>query len=1502
MKPNVKKNEINYILGLDIGTASCGWAVINLDKKRIEDFGTRTFPEPTIPKNKVTTNSFRRRKRLSRHVLKHKKERVRTIRSLLVQHRFLVHTPLEEQALRIGNMHLLRKKALDERISDIELCRLLLYFAKHRGFHPTKRGRSEFDVPDAVDEEEFEIDEELEKSEEKEDGTQTESTDQEKAEKGMLNATKVLEQMYDATKYRTYGEMLLDQIDKRFYPAYRNRKEEYTVTFKREWIRDEIVTIFKAQKSFGNEKITEEFEKKYLSALLFQRSFSKGDQILKMYNFCELNKMERCFSKNTVSNYSFLILQNITNLSFYSKSGYKEKTSKLVTDSNQEGIEKIQKLHDTMLQHILSVESDDKPKDRRFTYKWLRDYLQLDDTKLFSGINYKSEADALLAKEEKKKGDSGTNKIYNESEISHDLVSKIEAKKIFFDGNALFTFIKHIYPECKPMLDVLTKKHNTQTEFLSSPYVTILDELTYACSVYPDYETVSAYLRGNWYIKKNGGKCFSGYSYSDKLIDLVSEGTLSGSAPYSKFILNELSSYMYEHGVTYPEAKKALYPRSFISESDDDYYVGRQEYLPSLPLTKNPIVDRAVSQARKVVNEIITRYGSPCSIHIETTRSLTMNSKNKVKESKKNVKNAKLNQDARIAIEKANRKVSGELIEKYKLWVEQKEHCIYTGTKIELSDLFTSSYEIDHIIPMSRSNNDSYMNKVVVTQQANQEKGARFPFEYLHGADWIEFTNRVKECYPLVSAKSKHTSNVKFKSKFLLAEKLPEGFSNAQLTATSYIAKNFSRFIAKHLLFKGYPIKVQKLVLTNGKMTDSFRKFNTIVPIPKNREDVNHHALDAVITALITPSMIQQFSLSNQNLPPYNTMKNEEERLRKIFHNAFHPALQDSYESLIYEIIARFRPTKLYPVALSRRLDATAKDRDTHELTHYDDFVIHGQFIFKHWLHDELFMDAGKVRKLMIYFWHLNLSRQDRIAIKENRYQFDGYADLFFDELLESESIRITLKDDQKSKFRNQFVKDINDFLCKLPSDSQDQLIKESAKLFRNYFYDVPFGFPSLMENHKQVGQAHDETPLPLSIEKGTDKNKVIRNQLRYELKSLNLTEFHDMVGKEKGLDEDALKQAYLLYYMGDHQKDVRRFFSLLFDYAYFFNKNGTKNIFESLKNVKLMNVTEKTNEGFFFKQCLHDIIKQAKPIPERITVIRKGQRVTYQTETLWKEVYANLQDTTQSLGSRFKRLYHDFLTFLRAEELKKMPYLVRFKKLIPPDTKKTKKEDQKKTTNKKKTEKGDQKNNKKRVTQVEPVDTTYLNVHKKIVCLPKLNGEHRAMIEQRLVYRYLKGNVKSSDFYVTDYSTKSKKYTSLLGRCNFFADQNLSDQLPLVHASQSKIVRLGENGERFEHVLRLYENDLVLIKKKCNNTIKENKKDEYYEFFGYVQNFYDSAFSLKLKEKKAYVLKENDNFLTVNDKMSNISPGVIESITLFRISPTGRLRREKTTSLSKFE
>ena len=47
----LRGDDMRYTLGLDIGIASVGWAIIDIDKNRIEDLGVRIFNKAENPKN-----------------------------------------------------------------------------------------------------------------------------------------------------------------------------------------------------------------------------------------------------------------------------------------------------------------------------------------------------------------------------------------------------------------------------------------------------------------------------------------------------------------------------------------------------------------------------------------------------------------------------------------------------------------------------------------------------------------------------------------------------------------------------------------------------------------------------------------------------------------------------------------------------------------------------------------------------------------------------------------------------------------------------------------------------------------------------------------------------------------------------------------------------------------------------------------------------------------------------------------------------------------------------------------------------------------------------------------------------------------------------------------------------------------------------------------------------------------------------------------------------------
>ncbi|MBO4581560.1 MAG: type II CRISPR RNA-guided endonuclease Cas9, partial [Bacteroidales bacterium] len=68
---------------------------------------------------------------------------------------------------------------------------------------------------------------------------------------------------------------------------------------------------------------------------------------------------------------------------------------------------------------------------------------------------------------------------------------------------------------------------------------------------------------------------------------------------------------------------------------------------------------------------------------------------------------------------------------RYKCWLEQKYRSPYTGKQISLTKLFTSDYEIEHIIPQSRYFDDSFSNKVICEAEVNKLKSNQLGYEFI---------------------------------------------------------------------------------------------------------------------------------------------------------------------------------------------------------------------------------------------------------------------------------------------------------------------------------------------------------------------------------------------------------------------------------------------------------------------------------------------------------------------------------------------------------------------------------------------------------------------------------------------------------------------------------------------------------------------------------------------------------------------------------------------------
>lgn len=147
----------------------------------------------------------------------------------------------------------------------------------------------------------------------------------------------------------------------------------------------------------------------------------------------------------------------------------------------------------------------------------------------------------------------------------------------------------------------------------------------------------------------------------------------------------------------------------------------------------NPTVHIGLRQLEKLVNAIIDRYGRPDQIVVELARELNLNEDDKKKHE------ARIRRDTAAAIAR------GKLLEAegipntgtnralMKQWEELNpanpldRRCPYCAEPIGMRALFSGEVDIDHIIPYSRSLDDSASNKVVAHRACNRAKGNMTP-------------------------------------------------------------------------------------------------------------------------------------------------------------------------------------------------------------------------------------------------------------------------------------------------------------------------------------------------------------------------------------------------------------------------------------------------------------------------------------------------------------------------------------------------------------------------------------------------------------------------------------------------------------------------------------------------------------------------------------------------------------------------------------------------------
>ena len=340
-----------------------------------------------------------------------------------------------------------------------------------------------------------------------------------------------------------------------------------------------------------------------------------------------------------------------------------------------------------------------------------------------------------------------------------------------------------------------------------------------------------------------------------------------------------------------PGAADSLYHPSMIETYEDAKKNANGVYQLGSPKTnsvRNPMAMRSLHKLRKVINMLLREkiIDQNTEVHIEYARELN--------DANKRWAIADWNKDR----EKARAKYSGEIaklykaetgrdivpttveILKYELWTEQNHICLYTGKEIGITDFIGPNprFDIEHTVPRSVGGDSTMMNMTLCCSQFNRDvKKAQLPQELANIedimarlAEWKEKITQLRKEADKVHTHSGMAKDMKDRKirkrhkirleldywqekyrRFQMTE-VPEGFSRRQGAGIGLVGK-YAGLYLKSLFHKPEDRQKSNVRVVKGTTTAEFRKMWGIQDEyeKKSRDNHIHHCIDAIVIACI---------------------------------------------------------------------------------------------------------------------------------------------------------------------------------------------------------------------------------------------------------------------------------------------------------------------------------------------------------------------------------------------------------------------------------------------------------------------------------------------------------------------------------------------------------------------------------------------------------------------------------------------------------------------------
>lgn len=796
---------MKYIIGLDIGIGSVGWAVVRNDDdcKRLEDFGVRIFESgEIIESNKNIRKSQRRRKyRGMRRRIRRRNHRKERLKNYLENIEFVSRAELSEFFAKNNHDIIdIRVRALDEMVTPVELTAALLHIAKRRGY------KAFYELSD-------------------ENNNAKDKKAKEEEEKDIYKALTNTADVIKNGGYRSIAEAIMkdsehfsDKISGRY--KYRNIKEEDEkgkkessgkiseddILFPTEMFEDEVRKILGKQKEFYPQ-LTDESIDKIFDIIFSRRDFEDGpgntdDENRPYKGFvdsignCPYYKNEKRGHRYTVIGDLFALANKLSQYKYVEKN-----TGEVV------------KLPRDLMRNIVSQS-------------------------LQSGSITKTKINELA----KEFNIVILNTKTAKNENIADCIKYLKAVKPIFESYG-FDWDK-----------LISEEYTDQNSLLNRVGDTISFNITPKRRI--DALNKIDELKGkDELIKKLSKQNFSGTAkVSDKyMIDAINaffDGTLVG-----EFQANVQQD---EFSVSI-KTEKLLKLKPFDNNSE---YAQNPVVFRAINETRKVV--NAIVQKYGAPNAMNIEIASELNKSFDTRQKISTQQNKNEKERKNAIKQISLItglDEREIRPQYIERYLLGELQGWRCMYsneeITNKEEAILNKEK---------QYEIDHIVPFSRILDDTLNNKALVLARENQKKGARTPLMYLSAEKEKEFKQRVNKLFKDNKITEKKYRYFMLES--LVgedAEKILGDWKTRNLNDTRYIAKFLVKYFNDNLYFareKGDD-KRPVVYAVKGAITSSLRR-QWLNKETWGRYDKGElkkityfdHAVDAIVIANCLPAYV----------------------------------------------------------------------------------------------------------------------------------------------------------------------------------------------------------------------------------------------------------------------------------------------------------------------------------------------------------------------------------------------------------------------------------------------------------------------------------------------------------------------------------------------------------------------------------------------------------------------------------------------------------------------